>query len=347
MLHGESLGLLVGAIALGGVHGIEPGHGWPVAATYALDRSNKWLYGFAASFIIGVGHLVSSIAMVAVFFSAKAYFDLTQVNEPIEVVGGLQVGGPVSLVAGVLLIALGIREYHHGHSHGHGGDGEGHGHGNAHDGDEHAHAGDSAATHVHDQAGDDRAHDEHANEDDGHDYHVLNGGHVHGEGDHDHSHDDGHSHDHSHEHTSEDDHSHEHTSEDDHSHGGNSAESDGLLARLAGALPFVGGHSHAHGMDEGTADRGLLGIAWFAFVLGFAHEEEFEIIALCAGSTHCLELMLAYALAVIVGIVGLTMLLIAGYQRYEERVERYTPYLPAFSAAVLIIMGLGFISGLL
>jgi uncharacterized membrane protein len=88
-----------------------------------------------------------------------------------------------------------------------------------------------------------------------------------------------------------------------------------------------------------------LGIAWFAFLLGFAHEEEFEIIALCAGSNYCLELMSAYAITVVVGIVGLTMLLIAGYEHSEERVERYTPYLPLFSAVVLVVMGVGFITG--
>jgi hypothetical protein len=263
MLHGEALGLLLGAVALGAVHGIEPGHGWPVAASYALDQSNKWLYGFASSFILGLGHLISSIAMVGAFFYAKNYFNLTQVNEPIRLVGNVFLGGPVSVVAGVLLIALGIREYYHGHSHG------------------------------------------------------------------DHDHDDGHSHDH------DDGHSHDH-----HDHGG-------LLSRLKGFVPFLGGHSHAHGELDGAADRGLLGIAWFAFLLGFAHEEEFEIIALCAGSSHCLELMSAYAITVIVGIVGLTMLLIAGYQNYEERVEKYTPYLPAFSAAVLIVMGVGFITGVL
>ncbi|MFC7185950.1 hypothetical protein [Halorubrum yunnanense] len=230
MLHGEATGLLLGAIALGAVHGVEPGHGWPVAASYALDRTHTWAYGLAASLIIGVGHLVSSIAMVGGFFYAKGYFELTQLNEPITAFGDLQIGGPVSLVAGVLLIGLGIREYTHGHGHSHG---------------------------------------------------------------------QGHSHDHG----------------DDH--------------------------------DDDAADRGLLGIAWFAFVLGFAHEEEFEIIALCAGSTHCLELMTAYALTVIAGIVGLTLLLIAGYERSEERVERYAPYLPVFSAVVLVVMGLGFIAGIL
>jgi ABC-type nickel/cobalt efflux system permease component RcnA len=275
MLHGEALGLLVGAVALGAVHGIEPGHGWPVAASYALDQTNKWVYGFAASFILGIGHLVSSIAMVAVFFYAKSYFDLTQVNEPMTILGGVQIGGPVSLVAGVLLVALGIREYFHGHSHGHGND-------------------------------------------DGHT----------------HDHDDGHTHDHT---------DRDRSVGDGHRYAVAEMEKPG---RVKGFVPFLGGHSHSHGDLDDATDRGLLGIAWFAFLLGFAHEEEFEIIALCAGSNHCLELMSAYAVTVIVGIVGLTMLLIAGYQHYEERVERYTPYLPAFSAAVLVVMGVGFVVGL-
>ncbi|MDS0240069.1 MULTISPECIES: hypothetical protein [unclassified Haloferax] len=284
MASNELLGLVAGAVLLGAVHGVEPGHGWPVAASYALDQANKWAYGFAASLILGVGHLVSSIAMVGAFFYAKSYFDLTQVNEPITTLGGVQIGGPVSLVAGVLLIALGVREYTHGHAHG---------------------------THGHD---------------DGHGSHSHGGGHEGGH-DHEHSHDDGHSHSHDH---------------DGHSHDRDS----GLFARLMGFVPFVGGRSHSHDTPDDAAERGLLGIAWFAFVLGFAHEEEFEIIALCAGSNYCLELMGAYAITVIVGIVGLTMVLIAGYQHYEDEVEKYTPYLPAFSAAVLVLMGIGFITGL-
>ena len=291
MLHNEAVGLLLGAVALGAVHGIEPGHGWPVAASYALDQTNKWVYGFAASFILGIGHLISSIAMVLVFFYAKAYFSLTQVNQPVEMFG-FQIGGPVSLVAGVLLIALGIREYFHGHSHSHGEVG--------HEGHDHEL---------------DHHHQSH-----GHEF-VNVPGHTHIEHDHEHEH----SHDH----------------EYGHSHHGHSTI--GILARVKGALPFVGDHSHDN-LDE-AADRGLLGIAWFAFLLGFAHEEEFEIIALCAGSTHCLELMSAYAITVVIGIVGLTMLLIAGYEHYEEEVEKYTPYLPVFSAAVLVVMGVGFITG--
>ncbi len=305
MVYGDVVGPLIGAVVLGGVHGIEPGHGWPVAASYALDQSNKWLYGFAASLILGIGHLVSSIAMVLVFFYAKGYFNLTQVNGPITVLGDIQIGGPVSLVAGVLLILLGIREYRHGHSHGHGIDRD------SDEGNEHGHEHDDSHEHDH-------SHD--------HD-HSLENDQPHG-----HAHDRDHPRDNSHDH-----HDERHHADD---------ESPGTVARLKGAVPFVGGHDHSHGDPEGAANRGLWGIAWFAFLLGFAHEEEFEIIAICAGSNYCLELMLAYALTVIVGIVGLTLLLIAGYHRHEERVERYTPYLPAFSATILSIMGLGFIVGL-
>jgi ABC-type nickel/cobalt efflux system permease component RcnA len=272
MLLGDASGLLLGAVALGAVHGIEPGHGWPIAASYALDQTNKWLYGLAASFIIGVGHLISSLAMVGLFFYAKSYFSLTQINDPLTIVGGVQIGGPVSLVAGVLLIGLGVREYRHGHTH------------SSHDAQ------------------------------------------------------------HSHQHTSHDHVSTEHSAHD-HSHAP-AHEDAGLGARLQNAIPFVGDHSHSQESPDDVADRGLLGIAWFAFLLGFAHEEEFEIIALCAGSNYCLELMSAYALTVIVGIVGLTMLLIAGYQHYQETVEQYTPYLPVFSATVLIVMGFGFVVGL-
>jgi len=249
-------GLLAGAVALGLFHGVEPGHGWPVAASYALDQSNRWLYGLAASTILGVGHLVSSVAMVAVFFVAKSHFALTQVNQPITLAGGVQIGGPVGVVAGVVLLALGVREYRHGHSHSHG-DVDGHDHGDGHS-------------------------------------------HTHVDGEHDHTHD--HTHAHAHDAVG---HSHDQSHDLDHTHSHASGDG-GWLARLKRLLPFGGGHSHGS-MREAT-DRGLWGIAGFAFLLGFAHEEEFEIIAMCAGSAYCVELMGAYALAVVVGIVSLTLL---------------------------------------
>ena len=43
-------------------------------------------------------------------------------------------------------------------------------------------------------------------------------------------------------------------------------------------------HSHDHA-DE-ASDQGLYGMAALAFALGFAHSEEFDIIAVCTGSTY-------------------------------------------------------------
>jgi len=250
-----TLSLFAGAVALGIVHGAEPGHGWPIAATYALDRKRTWFHGFAASFLLGLGHLVSSIAVVVVFFLAKDYFGLTQL-------------GWIRYVAGVLLIGLGIREYRYGHSHSHDFGGDDHSHEHSHD-DEHEH------------------------------------GHEHGD-----EHDD-HSHDH------DDDHGHSHDHDD----------------------------GHEHLSTEDVDERGLWGIVSAAFVLGFAHEEEFEIIGLCLGSNYCLELMLVYAVAVLVALVALTLLLVAGFERYEDRVAGLAEYFPTISAVVLILIGLGFIFG--
>lgn len=229
-----------GAIVLGLVHGAEPGHGWPIAATYALDRRHPWRRGLLASALLGLGHLVSSLVVVAGFLLAESMLDLARFTEPVSV-AGIAVGGPIGLVAGTLLVALGIREYRRGHRH-------------------------------------DR--DAHGWESDGHD-------HRHG--------DDGH-----------------------------------------------GAPSTAQ------PDRmGLAGLVWTAFALGFVHEEEVEIIGLCLGSSLCLELMVAYAVAVLLALVGLTLLLVAGYEHYEDRVGRYAAYFPTISAIVLVTMGLGFALGLL
>ncbi len=53
----------------------------------------------------------------------------------------------------------------------------------------------------------------------------------------------------------------------------------------------------------------------------------------------------AYA-PVVAGIVGLTLLSIAGPQRYERRLAADTPYLLVVSAAALVSSGVGFLFGL-
>lgn len=271
------LGPLLGAITLGLIHGLEPGHGWPAAASYALDRTNQWFYGFVSSFLLGVGHLVSSIAVVAVFFWAKSFFDLAQI-------------GWMNYVAGGLLIILGIYEYQHDHDH------------------DHEHEEDESVTGRRDETDEKCAHCYIHGRDCAHDFGSAHGGESH---------------------NVRQSHGHAHVS--------------GPLARLKQLLPFVDRHTYEPSTD--ASDRSLWGLVSFAFVLGFAHEEEFQIIALCAGSGACLELMVAYGLAVLVGLVGITMVLIAGYHRYEARVEQYAEYFPTVSAVVLVGMGIGFIIG--
>jgi nickel/cobalt exporter len=286
----ESLptGVVLGAVGLGLLHGAEPGHGWPVAATYALEKPNKWLSGFAASFVLGVGHLVSSLAVVAAFFLVKSSV-------------GVESAWWLDYLAGGLLILLGVHEFRSGHSHDHA-DGHDHSHDHA-DGHDHSHRiGQVEDRHRFPERG--QSHREHEPADTTHHEHCE-GPHAHGDG-------------------------------------------DGVLARIGALLPFGGGgHSHDDESLAEAADRGLWSIAGTAFVLGFAHEEEFEIIGLCAGSSLCLELMTAYALAVVVGIVALTLLLVAGYERYEDRVTRWADHFPTISAAVLVLMGVGFLTGVL
>ncbi len=265
------LGLLLGVVAIGVVHGVLPDHGWPIAATYALGRSRRYLAGAIAGLILGVGHLISSVALVAAYYWFSGFAAFAE--------------GPwLRYVAGTALILLGIREYRHGGDHGH-----------AHDANDHDHTHDETG---HDEAGDDRT-------DGGYPGHDADG-------------------------------SHDHGGRDRSAHDG-TAGSSGLRSRLPG-----GGHRH---LDESDAERGLVALGTTALVLGFAHEEPIQILAICVGTAFCLELMLVYSLAVIVAILCPTLALIAGYEHHRETVETYTPYLPLLTAVVLVGMGLAFIIG--
>ena len=246
--------LVVGVVVLGVLHGVLPDHGWPIAAAYALDRPRKWISGTIAGVVLGVGHLISSVALVVAYFSVSRFAAFAE-------------GPYMKPIAGAMLILLGIHEHVSG------------GHGDI-DGDGHDH-----------------------------DHH-----------DHDH-HDDHHGHDHDYDENDE----------------------PGLLARIRERLPGGnGGHAH---LDESHAEGGLRTLGMTALVLGFAHEEPLQILAICAGTEFCLELMLVYSGAVILAILGPTLLLIAGYQTHRERIEQYTPYLPTLTAVVLVLVGVAFVFG--
>lgn len=220
-----SAGLVAAVIGIGLLHGILPDHGWPIAATYALRQRRRYLAGTIAALVIGVGHLLSSIALVLVFLLiADAY--------------ALHEAGWLPVVAGGLLVALGLWELAQARS------GHGHGHG--------------------------------------------------------------------------------------HHHGA------GLLGRL---------QAWAGARLGSPEERGLGQLAVVAILLGIAHEEPIQILAICAGTTHCLSLMVIYSLAVIVALLVPTLLLIVGYQRHKAVVERYMPHLSVLTALILITVGGWFMVG--
>ena len=70
----ETAYLAVASIGL--LHGLEPGHGWPVAMLYASGRPHPLTRAFVSGGVISIAHLVSSITVVAVYVVLKAIFSL-------------------------------------------------------------------------------------------------------------------------------------------------------------------------------------------------------------------------------------------------------------------------------
>lgn len=105
----------------------------------------------------------------------------------------------------------------------------------------------------------------------------------------------------------------------------------------------IGYHTHEHGHAIRMVPK-LAAIAGFALVLGFAHEEEFVILSLAVGGADPLILMVAYAIAVASGLMGVTVLAVKIYSHVQDRVIQYTKYLPKISALILAAMAVGFAS---
>jgi hypothetical protein len=81
-------------------------------------------------------------------------------------------------------------------------------------------------------------------------------------------------------------------------------------------------------------------LASCAFLLGFAHEEEFALLALAVGGVSPLLLMSAYGLSVTVSLVAITVLGIKMYERVKVKVFRYERYIPKVSALILLLLAI-------
>jgi nickel/cobalt transporter (NicO) family protein len=107
----------------------------------------------------------------------------------------------------------------------------------------------------------------------------------------------------------------------------------------------VGYHSHVH-THQTRKILGLRALAVFAIVLGFAHEEQFVILALAAGGHNPFVLLIAYTAAVSVALIGVTILGIKIFTQFQHRILHYTKYLSKISAVILAGMAIGFAVGL-
>jgi nickel/cobalt exporter len=109
----------------------------------------------------------------------------------------------------------------------------------------------------------------------------------------------------------------------------------------------LGYHLHTHYHQERPTPS-LRSIVSFAFVIGFVHEEEFVILALAASqSIDPIILILVYAVSVAAALVGVTVISLKFYQRFQYRMIQYSKYLPKISALFLIFMSIGIFLGII
>ena len=101
--------------------------------------------------------------------------------------------------------------------------------------------------------------------------------------------------------------------------------------------PRQGKHTHKHKHRAAVA-LSLLGLASFAFILGFAHEEEIALLALVAGGLNAWVLMVAYGVAVLLGLIVATIAGVKLYKQFQPKLSRYEKYIPKISAVLLVVM---------
>ena len=224
----------IGVVIIGLLHGLEPGHGWPIALLYSARKKTPLLSGLVSSGIIASAHFISSIAVVIAYVMLSSWLDF----QPRW----------LKYPAAALLLFLAYKTFRE----------------------------------------------------------KVNGLEK--------------QHGHIHENKLEIAHEHEHE------HPG----------------PVVHAHWHKHTREVVLTLRGL---ASFAFVLGFAHEEEFALLALVAGGVNAFMLMLLYGLSVAVALVGITLISVKIYDYLRPRFIRYEKYLPKISAGILVIMAVIIIFG--
>ena len=94
-------------------------------------------------------------------------------------------------------------------------------------------------------------------------------------------------------------------------------------------------------------DLSLKGIVLFAVVLGFAHEENFMMLALIIGGVEPLLLISVYALSITISLTFLTLMAIKTYSIVEHRIKKVSKYTPKITGLILALLGILFLLDLL
>ncbi|MDQ5876471.1 MAG: nickel/cobalt transporter [Thermoproteota archaeon] len=74
----EEAAFLMGVIAFGLLHGINPSHGWTVAVLYSIRRKRPLLSSLASSGILAGAHFLSSMAVVIAFTLVTTFVHIPQ-----------------------------------------------------------------------------------------------------------------------------------------------------------------------------------------------------------------------------------------------------------------------------
>lgn len=109
--------------------------------------------------------------------------------------------------------------------------------------------------------------------------------------------------------------------------------------------PGIGYHTHMH-YHAKRIILSLWGIASFAFFLGFAHEEEFALLALLMSGVDPFFLIVSYASSVTTSLIGITIIGIKMYEKVRVRIFRYEKYIPKISGLIILMLAIGLIIGL-
>ena len=101
--------------------------------------------------------------------------------------------------------------------------------------------------------------------------------------------------------------------------------------------PDQGQHTHKHKHKAAVA-LSLMGLASFAFILGFAHEEEIALLALVAGGLNAWVLMVSYGVSVLLGLMVATIVGVKIYKQFQPKLSRYEKHIPKIGTGLLVAM---------